>query len=197
MFLTGPFIYSDIVDYKNLHEIVLKHCITWLFQHSPLLSAVGEANVSLARAVNITDKSQNLAQNDLFTSFSSSSVRGFSDWDTVHWFQDCIMFWTFPQNSICGYLCPAQLELLDSFLPGTQPPTSALRDPGRSMGCPRCTQSSWEKYTLLGKMAQGFLFYSFCLRHLLIHLWRDFAAPPILAPRNAHKLIVCAKRQVR
>lgn len=124
MFLTGPFIYSDIVDYKNLHEIVLKHRITWLFQHSALLSAVGKANVSLARAVNITDKSQNLAQNDLFTSFSSSSVRGFSDWDTVHWFQDCIMFWTFPQNSICGYLCPAQLELLDSLLPGTQPPTS-------------------------------------------------------------------------
>lgn len=52
--LVGPFIYSDILDYKNLREIVVNNRITWLFHYSALLSAVGEANVPLARAVNIT-----------------------------------------------------------------------------------------------------------------------------------------------
>ncbi|ELK17536.1 L-threonine 3-dehydrogenase, mitochondrial [Pteropus alecto] len=54
MFLIGPFIYFDILDYKNLHEIVVNHRITWLFRYSALLSVVGEAHVSLARAINIT-----------------------------------------------------------------------------------------------------------------------------------------------
>ncbi|KAJ8792917.1 hypothetical protein J1605_019476 [Eschrichtius robustus] len=54
VFLSGPFIYSDILDYKNLREIVVNNRVTWLFHYSALLSAVGEANVSLARAVNIT-----------------------------------------------------------------------------------------------------------------------------------------------
>lgn len=53
-FCTGPFIYSDILDYKNLREIVVNNRITWLVHYSALLSAVGEANVALARAVNIT-----------------------------------------------------------------------------------------------------------------------------------------------
>lgn len=51
---TGPFIYADILDYKNLREIVVNNRITWLVHYSALLSAVGEANVPLARAVNIT-----------------------------------------------------------------------------------------------------------------------------------------------
>lgn len=55
-FLLGPFIYADILDYKNLREIVVNNRITWLFHYSALLSAVGEANVPLARAVNITGK---------------------------------------------------------------------------------------------------------------------------------------------
>ncbi|EPY77495.1 L-threonine 3-dehydrogenase, mitochondrial precursor [Camelus ferus] len=54
VFLSGPFIYSDILDYKNLRETVVNNRVTWLFHYSALLSAVGEANVSLARAVNIT-----------------------------------------------------------------------------------------------------------------------------------------------
>uniref|UniRef100_A0A2K5K8J2 NAD-dependent epimerase/dehydratase domain-containing protein n=1 Tax=Colobus angolensis palliatus TaxID=336983 RepID=A0A2K5K8J2_COLAP len=54
VFHSGPFIYSDILDYKNLREIVVNNRITWLFHYSALLSAIGEANVSLARAVNIT-----------------------------------------------------------------------------------------------------------------------------------------------
>ena len=57
LLLAGPFIYSDILDYKNLREIVVNNRITWLFHYSALLSAVGEANVSLARAVNITGES--------------------------------------------------------------------------------------------------------------------------------------------
>ncbi|CAB1342512.1 unnamed protein product [Coregonus sp. 'balchen'] len=52
--ITGPFIYSDILDYKNLREIVVNNRITWLVHYSALLSAVGEANVALARDVNIT-----------------------------------------------------------------------------------------------------------------------------------------------
>nr|XP_009919574.1 PREDICTED: inactive L-threonine 3-dehydrogenase, mitochondrial-like [Haliaeetus albicilla] len=54
VFYSGPFIYADILDYKNLREIVVNNRITWLFHYSALLSAVGEANVPLARAVNIT-----------------------------------------------------------------------------------------------------------------------------------------------
>lgn len=57
---SGPFIYSDILDYKNLREIVVNNRITWLVHYSALLSAVGEANVSLARAVNITGKPRSL-----------------------------------------------------------------------------------------------------------------------------------------
>ncbi|KAM9622103.1 LOW QUALITY PROTEIN: L-threonine 3-dehydrogenase, mitochondrial-like [Trichechus inunguis] len=52
IFHSGPFIYSDILDYKNLREIVVNNRITWLFHYSALLSAAGEANASLARAVN-------------------------------------------------------------------------------------------------------------------------------------------------
>ncbi|XP_078256262.1 L-threonine dehydrogenase [Rhinoraja longicauda] len=54
VFHSGPFIYSDILDYKNLREIVVNNRITWLIHYSALLSAVGEANVPLARSVNIT-----------------------------------------------------------------------------------------------------------------------------------------------
>lgn len=77
VFLVGPFVYSDILDYKSLREIVVNHRVTWVFHYSALLSAAGEANVSLARAVNITGKFLNLAQGDLFINFSSSSVRLF------------------------------------------------------------------------------------------------------------------------
>ncbi|XP_060677252.1 L-threonine dehydrogenase [Hemiscyllium ocellatum] len=54
VFHSGPCIYSDILDYKNLREIVVNNRITWLIHYSALLSAVGEANVPLARNVNIT-----------------------------------------------------------------------------------------------------------------------------------------------
>ncbi|XP_060040912.1 L-threonine 3-dehydrogenase, mitochondrial-like [Erinaceus europaeus] len=54
IFHNGPFIYSDILDSKNLRETVVNNRISWLFHYSALLSAVGEADVSLAKAVNIT-----------------------------------------------------------------------------------------------------------------------------------------------
>ncbi|XP_054479987.1 L-threonine 3-dehydrogenase, mitochondrial-like [Anoplopoma fimbria] len=50
----GPFIFSDILDYKNLREIVVNNNISWLVHYSAVLSAVGESNVALAKEVNIT-----------------------------------------------------------------------------------------------------------------------------------------------
>jgi len=49
----GPFIFADILDFKNLQEIVVTHRIDWLIHFSALLSAVGENNVPLAIRVNI------------------------------------------------------------------------------------------------------------------------------------------------
>jgi len=49
----GPFIFADILDFKNLQEIVVSHRIDWLIHFSALLSAVGENNVPLAVRVNI------------------------------------------------------------------------------------------------------------------------------------------------
>ncbi|TDG96184.1 hypothetical protein EPR50_G00236960 [Perca flavescens] len=50
----GPFIFSDILDFKNLREIVVNNNISWLVHYSAVLSAVGENNVALAKEVNIT-----------------------------------------------------------------------------------------------------------------------------------------------
>jgi len=49
----GPFIFADILDFKNLQEIVVMYRIDWLVHFSALLSAVGENNVPLAIRVNI------------------------------------------------------------------------------------------------------------------------------------------------
>ncbi|XP_040925238.1 L-threonine dehydrogenase 2 isoform X2 [Betta splendens] len=50
-----PHVYSsDVLDYKRLREIIVNNQITWLVHYSALLSAVGEANVALARKINIT-----------------------------------------------------------------------------------------------------------------------------------------------
>uniref|UniRef100_H3AQ00 L-threonine 3-dehydrogenase, mitochondrial n=1 Tax=Latimeria chalumnae TaxID=7897 RepID=H3AQ00_LATCH len=69
VFYSGPFICSDILDYKNLREIVVNNRITWLIHYSALLSAVGEANVPLARAVNIT------GTRDAFSAFRLRRLR--------------------------------------------------------------------------------------------------------------------------
>lgn len=43
-----------MLDYKHLRELIVNYRITWLVHYSALLSAVGEANVALARKINIT-----------------------------------------------------------------------------------------------------------------------------------------------
>ena len=53
---SGPFIFADILDFKNLQEIVVTYRIDWLVHFSALLSAVGENNVPLAIRVNIEGK---------------------------------------------------------------------------------------------------------------------------------------------
>ncbi|CAL8272042.1 unnamed protein product [Merluccius merluccius] len=51
---SGPFVYADVLDYKQLRELIINNGVTWLVHYSALLSAVGEANVALARKINIT-----------------------------------------------------------------------------------------------------------------------------------------------
>lgn len=51
---SGPFVYADVLDYRLLRELIVNNRITWLVHYSALLSAVGEANVALARKINIT-----------------------------------------------------------------------------------------------------------------------------------------------
>ncbi|XP_058255769.1 L-threonine dehydrogenase 2 [Hemibagrus wyckioides] len=50
----GPFVYADVLDYKNLRELVVNNGINWLVHYSAMLSAVGETNFQLSRAINIT-----------------------------------------------------------------------------------------------------------------------------------------------
>lgn len=50
---SGRYIYADILDFKNLQEIVVNERIDWLIHFSALLSAVGESNIPLAIRLNI------------------------------------------------------------------------------------------------------------------------------------------------
>lgn len=54
VFDMGPFVYADVLDYKNLRELVVNNGINWLVHYSAMLSAVGESNLQLSRAINIT-----------------------------------------------------------------------------------------------------------------------------------------------
>jgi threonine 3-dehydrogenase len=49
----GPYMFADVLDFKNLQEIVVNKQIDWIVHFSALLSAIGEQNVSLAIRVNI------------------------------------------------------------------------------------------------------------------------------------------------
>ena len=51
--LPGPFVYADILDFKNLQEIVVNYRVDQIVHFSALLSAIGERNVPLAMRVNI------------------------------------------------------------------------------------------------------------------------------------------------
>jgi threonine 3-dehydrogenase len=50
---SGPFVYADILDYKNLQSIVVNMEIDTIVHFSALLSAIGEHNVSEALKINI------------------------------------------------------------------------------------------------------------------------------------------------
>ncbi|XP_074637506.1 L-threonine 3-dehydrogenase, mitochondrial-like isoform X1 [Acropora palmata] len=50
---SGPYLYADILDFKNLQSIVVNERIDWLVHFSAILSAVGEQNVSQALQVNV------------------------------------------------------------------------------------------------------------------------------------------------
>ena len=52
-FHPGPYLYADILDFKNLQSIVVNKRIDWLIHFSAILSAVGEQNVSQALQVNV------------------------------------------------------------------------------------------------------------------------------------------------
>lgn len=54
LFSTGPFIFSDILDHKNLEETVVNNNIDWLVHYSALVPEVAEQDTSLARDVSIT-----------------------------------------------------------------------------------------------------------------------------------------------
>jgi threonine 3-dehydrogenase len=49
----GKYVYADILDFKNLQEIVVNERIDWMIHFSALLSAIGEVNIPLAIRVNI------------------------------------------------------------------------------------------------------------------------------------------------
>lgn len=51
--LGGPYMYADILDFKNLQEIIVNYQIDWVIHFSALLSATGETNIPLAMRVNI------------------------------------------------------------------------------------------------------------------------------------------------
>ncbi len=45
--------YADILDFKNLQELVVNKDVDWVIHFSALLSAIGEINIPLAMRVNI------------------------------------------------------------------------------------------------------------------------------------------------
>ena len=49
----GPFMYADILDYKNLQSLVVNNRVTWIVHFSALLSAIGELNVQEALKINV------------------------------------------------------------------------------------------------------------------------------------------------
>jgi len=51
--IVGPYIFADILDFKNLQEKVVTYQINTVIHFSALLSAIGEHNTPLAMRVNI------------------------------------------------------------------------------------------------------------------------------------------------
>uniref|UniRef100_G3NW95 L-threonine 3-dehydrogenase, mitochondrial n=1 Tax=Gasterosteus aculeatus aculeatus TaxID=481459 RepID=G3NW95_GASAC len=72
---SGPFVYADVLDYKHLRELIINYRVTWLIHYSALLSAVGEANVALARKINITENCLRIFVPSTIGAFGPSSPR--------------------------------------------------------------------------------------------------------------------------
>ncbi|TNN48389.1 L-threonine 3-dehydrogenase, mitochondrial [Liparis tanakae] len=72
---SGPFIFSDVLDSKNLREIVVNNNISWLVHYSAVLSAAGESNVALAKEVNITGACWYPCESATIGAFGPSSPR--------------------------------------------------------------------------------------------------------------------------
>lgn len=125
--------------------------ITWFIHYSALLSAVGEANVPLARAVNITGMWQGFQIHGSCRGLRKCGV--FSD-QCRCLFQVYTTFWISQLSIIWDSLFQAPLEPLDPHLLEIQLLISAFRDQGQSMESPRSTLSSWEKW-------EFFYFYLF------------------------------------
>ena len=51
--LLGPYVFADILDFKNLQEKIVVYQINTIIHFSALLSAIGEHNTPLAMRVNI------------------------------------------------------------------------------------------------------------------------------------------------
>lgn len=50
---TGPYHFVDVLDFRNIQEVIVNQNIDWVVHFSALLSAVGEKDVPLAIKVNI------------------------------------------------------------------------------------------------------------------------------------------------
>lgn len=50
---TGPYYFVDVLDFRNIQEVIVNQNIDWVVHFSALLSAVGEKDVPLAIKVNI------------------------------------------------------------------------------------------------------------------------------------------------
>ncbi|KAM3871308.1 L-threonine dehydrogenase 2 [Diretmus argenteus] len=84
VFSSGPFVYADVLDYKHLRELIVNNRITWLVHYSALLSAVGEANVALARKINITGLLKYCTQTPCPALCGKSSFNSFSVFSADH-----------------------------------------------------------------------------------------------------------------
>lgn len=63
----GPFIFTDILDKKDLQKVIVNYRIDWLIHFSALLSAIGEQNVTKAIQVNIEGTQATIFQTIFWT----------------------------------------------------------------------------------------------------------------------------------
>eukprot|EP00057_Strongylocentrotus_purpuratus_P032924 XP_789391.3 PREDICTED: L-threonine 3-dehydrogenase, mitochondrial [Strongylocentrotus purpuratus] len=75
----GPYAFVDVLDFRNLQEIIVNESIDWMVHFSAVLSAVGEQNVPLAIKVNIQGlhKRMELAKMYNLRIFSASTIGAF------------------------------------------------------------------------------------------------------------------------